>query len=76
MKIYFSDVFLFSTAFFQRRRKYNVPVHMCIHPELNHYIRNLLDGVKPLLREGQVESIAVLIRDKVQDIVCAQLSVS
>ena len=50
---------------FQRRRKYNIPVHMCVHPELNQYVRDVLDGVRPLLEAGQVDSVAVLIKDKV-----------
>lgn len=50
---------------FQRRRKYNIPVHMCAHPELNQYIRDVLDGIKPLLEEGQVDYIAVLIKNNV-----------
>ena len=52
-------------AVFQRRCKYNIPVYMCAHPELNEYIRHVLDGIKPLLEAGQVGHIAVVIRNKV-----------
>ena len=50
---------------FQRKRKYNVPVHICGHPELNQYIRCVVDDVKPLLEAGQVDYIAVPIKSKV-----------
>jgi hypothetical protein len=54
-----------STALFQRRRKYSIPVHICAHPELNQYIRQVVDGIKPLLEAGQVDHVSVIIRNKV-----------
>jgi mitotic spindle assembly checkpoint protein MAD2B len=49
---------------FQRRRKYNVPVHICAHPELNKYIRRVVDDVKPMLEANQVDHIAIVIKNK------------
>ena len=60
--LYVRDVY--PSALFQRRRKYNVPVYVCGHPELNRYVRNVVDGIKPLLDTDKVEGVAVLIRNK------------
>ena len=51
---------------FERRRKYNVPVYMCVHPELNQYIRDVLVGVKGLLGRGLVDKLVVAIKNKVR----------
>jgi mitotic spindle assembly checkpoint protein MAD2B len=48
-------VFVF-IEMFERRRKYEVPVWMSRHPELNEYIYQVLDNIKPLL----VKVIAVV----------------
>ena len=53
------------TALFERRRKYNIPVYMSVHPELNQYIRDVLLGVKPVLDKGEVEKIILSIKSKV-----------
>ena len=42
-----------------------MPVHMCMHPELNQYIRDVLTGVMPVLDWGQVDIITISIRNKV-----------
>ena len=63
--VYIPVIHLFLIAAFQRRRKYNIPVHVCAHPELNQYIRDVLDGIRPLLEAGQVKHVAVLIKNKV-----------
>ncbi|KAJ7347164.1 MAD2 mitotic arrest deficient-like 2, partial [Desmophyllum pertusum] len=36
---------------FERRKKYNVPVQMCCHPDLNQYIVDVLQTTKPLLEK-------------------------
>ena len=53
------------TVLFQRRRKYNVPVQMCGHPELNQYMRDVLGSVRPLLEKGAVDRVVLAIEDKV-----------
>jgi len=55
------------TVLFQRRRKYNVPVQMCGHPELNQYVRDVLGSVRPLLERGAVDRVVLAIEDKVQN---------
>ncbi|CAI8019931.1 Mitotic spindle assembly checkpoint protein MAD2B [Geodia barretti] len=55
---------IYPPGLFQRRRKYNVPVHICAHPELNKYIRRVVDDVKPMLEANQVDHIAIVIKNK------------
>ena len=50
---------------FERRRKYNIPVHMSVHPELNQYLKNVLSSVRPLLEEGAVDRTVLAIHNKV-----------
>ncbi len=54
-----------SSDLFERRRKYNVPVYMCVHPELNQYIRDVLLGIRSPLAQGLVEKLVVVIKNKV-----------
>ena len=53
-------------AFFERRRKYNVPVWMCVHPELNQYIKDVLVATKTLIRKGEMDKIVLAIKNKVR----------
>ena len=50
---------------FQRRRKYNVPVQMSGHPELNQYIKDILVGMRPLIEKQAVEKVVLAVEDKV-----------
>lgn len=47
---------VYPVGIFQKRKKYNVPVQMSCHPELNQYIQDTLHCVKPLLEKNDVES--------------------
>ncbi|CAJ0937049.1 unnamed protein product [Ranitomeya imitator] len=49
---------------FQKRKKYNVPVQMSGHPELNRYIQDTLHCVKPLIEKNDVEKVVLVILDK------------
>ncbi|XP_078368970.1 mitotic spindle assembly checkpoint protein MAD2B-like isoform X2 [Oculina patagonica] len=49
---------------FERRKKYNVPVQMCCHPDLNQYILDVLQTTKPLLEKGEVQRVALVISNK------------
>ena len=53
-------------VFFERRRKYNVPVWMCVHPELNQYIKDVLVATKTLIRKGEIDKIVLAINNKVR----------
>lgn len=55
---------VYPAVVFERRKKYNVPVQMCCHPDLNQYILDVLQMVKPLLEKGEVERIAMVISNK------------
>ena len=51
---------------FERRRKYNVPVWMCVHPELNQYIKDVLVATRTLIRKGEIDKIVLAINNKVR----------
>ena len=53
-------------AVFQRRRKYNVPVQMCGHPELNQYIRDVLGSIRPLIEKQALDKVVLIVNDKVR----------
>jgi hypothetical protein len=57
---------LYNVVFFERRRKYNVPVWMCVHPELNQYIKDVLVATKTLIRKGEIDKIVLAINSKVR----------
>eukprot|EP00071_Canis_lupus_P054435 XP_544568.4 LOW QUALITY PROTEIN: mitotic spindle assembly checkpoint protein MAD2B [Canis lupus familiaris] len=55
---------VYPVGIFQKSKKYNVPVQMSCHPELNQYIQDTLHCVKPLLEKNDVEKVVVVILDK------------
>ncbi|KAK6175285.1 hypothetical protein SNE40_013779 [Patella caerulea] len=52
---------LYPQGVFQRRKKYSVPVQMCLHPDVTSYICNIVESIKVLLEEGEIEKIVVVI---------------
>ncbi|XP_033642371.1 mitotic spindle assembly checkpoint protein MAD2B-like isoform X1 [Asterias rubens] len=52
---------LYPSGIFDRRKKYNVPVQMSRHPELNQYITDVIAGIKPLLVKDEIQCISVVI---------------
>ena len=54
------------SVLFERRRKYNVPVWMCVHPELNQYIKDILVATRTLIRKGEIDKIVLAISNKVK----------
>ncbi|KAK3741017.1 hypothetical protein RRG08_005707 [Elysia crispata] len=55
---------LYPQGVFEKRIKYNVPVQMCLHPGVCAYITNVVDSIKMLLSEGQVDKISVVILEE------------
>lgn len=55
---------VYPSGIFQKRRKYNVPVQMSCHPDLNQYIQDTLHCVKPLIEKNEAEKVVVVIMDK------------
>ena len=51
---------------FEHRRKYSVPVWMCVHPELNLYIKDVLVATKTLISKGEIDKIVLAIKNKVR----------
>lgn len=57
-----------NVVLFERRRKYNVPVQMSRHPDLNTYILEVVNHVKKLLT-GAMSQFAIVISDKDGEVV-------
>uniref|UniRef100_A0A3B5K6J6 Mitotic spindle assembly checkpoint protein MAD2B n=1 Tax=Takifugu rubripes TaxID=31033 RepID=A0A3B5K6J6_TAKRU len=55
---------VYPSGIFQKRKKYNVPVQMSCHPELNQYIQDTLHCMKPLIEKNDAEKVVVVIMDK------------
>ncbi|KAL5491435.1 hypothetical protein EMCRGX_G016720 [Ephydatia muelleri] len=49
---------------FQRRQKYSVPVQMCVHPQLNQYIQDVLCNTRLLIVKKAVEKVVLVIKSK------------
>uniref|UniRef100_A0A4W3HD42 Mitotic spindle assembly checkpoint protein MAD2B n=1 Tax=Callorhinchus milii TaxID=7868 RepID=A0A4W3HD42_CALMI len=62
MILYVREVY--PIGIFQKRKKYNVPVQMSCHPELNQYIQDTLHCIKPLIEKNEVDRVVVMILDK------------
>ncbi|KAB7498959.1 Mitotic spindle assembly checkpoint protein MAD2B, partial [Armadillidium nasatum] len=58
---------VYPSRIFRRRKKYNIPVQMCVYPELSNYISDCIGSVKPILEKGEIEKliIALLSKDRV-----------
>ncbi|XP_022090275.1 mitotic spindle assembly checkpoint protein MAD2B-like [Acanthaster planci] len=52
---------LYPSGIFDRRKKYNIPVQMSRHPELNKYITDVLEGMKPLMEKDEIQSLSIVI---------------
>lgn len=50
-------------AVFEKRTKYGVCVSCSRHPELNAYVRAVLQNCRPLLQRGLVERLLVCVCD-------------
>ncbi|XP_078805878.1 mitotic spindle assembly checkpoint protein MAD2B isoform X2 [Oryzias latipes] len=55
---------VYPSGIFQKRKKYNVPVQMSCHPDLNQYIQDTLLCIKPLIEKNDAEKVVVVIMDK------------
>ncbi|XP_005108403.1 mitotic spindle assembly checkpoint protein MAD2B [Aplysia californica] len=52
---------LYPQGVFEKKIKYNVPVQMCLHPDVCAYVGHIIQSLKLLLAEGKVEKVAVVI---------------
>lgn len=57
--LYIRDIY--PSGIFESRKKYNVPVQLSRHPDVNQYIIDVLQGIKPLLIKQEVHSLTVVI---------------
>ncbi|EWM23863.1 mad2 mitotic arrest deficient-like 2 [Nannochloropsis gaditana] len=52
---------VYPPAIFERRRKYDVPVFMSRHPDLNLYIHEVLHAAGAMFMEGSVDKVIVTL---------------
>ncbi|XP_041378003.1 mitotic spindle assembly checkpoint protein MAD2B-like [Gigantopelta aegis] len=52
---------LYPPGVFEKTKKYNVPIQMCVHPEVTQYISSLVDGVTVLLEKRLVDKVVIVI---------------
>uniref|UniRef100_A0A0B6ZSV9 HORMA domain-containing protein n=1 Tax=Arion vulgaris TaxID=1028688 RepID=A0A0B6ZSV9_9EUPU len=52
---------LYPQGVFEKRVKYNVPVQMCLHPDVCSYISCIIDSLKSLMSKGRIDKISVII---------------
>ncbi|XP_074655165.1 mitotic spindle assembly checkpoint protein MAD2B-like [Tubulanus polymorphus] len=52
---------VYPSGVFERRKKYNVPVQMCCHPDVNKYIQDTITGLKLILDRQSLEKICLII---------------
>ncbi|ESO83602.1 hypothetical protein LOTGIDRAFT_197057 [Lottia gigantea] len=52
---------LYPHGVFQRRKKYNVPIQVCLHPDVTIYISRIVESCKILLETGEIEKIVIII---------------
>ncbi|KAG7174985.1 mitotic spindle assembly checkpoint protein MAD2B-like [Homarus americanus] len=52
---------IYPQSVFQRRKKYSIPVQMCIHPGLRSYISECVGSIRPVLEKGEVEKVIVAV---------------
>ncbi|XP_014774077.1 mitotic spindle assembly checkpoint protein MAD2B isoform X2 [Octopus bimaculoides] len=57
---------LYPAGVFETRKKYNVPVQMCLHPDVIQYITNILESIKLLLEAQEVNRVGLVILDSKQ----------
>ncbi|GAB5033650.1 mitotic spindle assembly checkpoint protein mad2b [Nannochloropsis oceanica] len=52
---------VYPSAVFERRRKYDVPVFMSRHPDLNLYIHEVMQAAGGMLMEGSIDKIVLTL---------------
>ncbi|XP_076087406.1 mitotic spindle assembly checkpoint protein MAD2B-like isoform X2 [Mytilus galloprovincialis] len=52
---------LYPAGVFEKKRKFNVPVKICVHPEVLSYVTNTVDSIRLLLKENAVFKVTVVV---------------
>nr|XP_022322876.1 uncharacterized protein LOC111124316 [Crassostrea virginica] len=52
---------LYPAGVFERRKKYNVPVQICVHPEVNQYITQVVNGISEFNSNKELEKVAIVV---------------
>lgn len=55
---------IYPTGVFERRKKYNVPVQMCLHPDVASYISDIVRSVKVMVATGEVSMVTMVVLDR------------
>lgn len=64
---------LYPLQAFELRKKYGVPVHICIHDEVRNYIESLCRSLASMLEEHRIDKIEVSVMDTKKDFVKEKL---
>jgi len=54
---------VYPSSIFTLKKKYNVPVHVCIYPDLNKYISDVLKSINKFLLSNKLKEISLWILD-------------
>ncbi|WAR15403.1 MD2L2-like protein [Mya arenaria] len=54
---------IYPSGVFERRKKYNVPVQMCLHPDVVSYITKVTESVKVMVANGDVSMVTIVVLD-------------
>jgi len=55
---------LYPQGVFEKRLKYNVPVQMCLHPDVKGYIASIAEGLRLLFNAGTVDSVSLVVLEE------------
>eukprot|EP00039_Didymoeca_costata_P022028 m.3488 g.3488 ORF g.3488 m.3488 type:complete len:203 (-) comp2780_c0_seq1:174-782(-) len=58
---------VYPAELFERRKKYEVPIQMSRHPELNSYILSVISSLSPWIKQGIVDKVSVVITNENRD---------
>ncbi|XP_064599148.1 mitotic spindle assembly checkpoint protein MAD2B-like [Liolophura sinensis] len=57
---------IYPSRVFSKRKKYNVPVQICQHPDVLKYVENIVEGMKCLLSENEMEKVVIVVTGEKQ----------
>ncbi|KAL8570994.1 hypothetical protein ACOMHN_037854 [Nucella lapillus] len=52
---------IYPQGVFVRKRKYNIPVQVCLHPEVRQYVSGVCTSLRTLLLQGAVQRVDVVL---------------
>ncbi|CEG64267.1 hypothetical protein RMATCC62417_01270 [Rhizopus microsporus] len=58
---------LYPRKVFEQRKKFQAPVYIAIHPEIQKYISQFVQSCYPLLEEGDIRCINLTVKNEKDD---------